>query len=168
MIPFTLFSVRVLVDLNGPSQSLQGPPSSPCPWVQGPIWAQSWAFKPCLSYIGGVLISRSATVMPLPCHGPFGSQSCPARWFTSLTWDLPCHRDVVQWSGLLVEPGHDVWFCPVLPYLGAVGQVLAPHPLGSSWPLLFLVSGETQAHITLDFHFQKFRRFVHVNTKLQT
>lgn len=94
-----------------------------------------FSFSPCLSSVGGILISIICLA-----HPPVWSGSEAAGWFPGLTptlpyfyrpvswsldlfltyicwltkWlDLPHHHDTALRSGLLVVPGYHLLFCPV-------------------------------------------------------
>lgn len=68
---FSLIAARALTALVGfscPDQPyLWTSPTHPAQWARSSLQVQLWAnFSPCLSFVVGLLVSRSATALPVP------------------------------------------------------------------------------------------------------
>jgi len=114
-------------------------------WGLHPTPSPGVLFKPspCLSFVGGVWVSSSATAVLLSGCGCPWSRPWPMGWLASLDLGLSCHRGppwAVSDLVTLNESDHDSDLCSQ-PYLGPASS---PPALG--WP--WLPSWDCPAHLT--------------------
>lgn len=109
---FSLTAVRAVTTLIGFSHRDQPyfwtSPTHPAHGPRSSLQVQPWAnFSPCLSFVVGLLVSRTATALPVPDLEPHWFGHWP--WTCLVITDLPHHHWTLSNPVTPTRPNLDLW-----------------------------------------------------------